>query len=263
MSIHPTALVAPSVQMGTDVSVGPFCIIEEGVTIGDRTRIDANAQLRKGAQVGADCLVGSGALISADPHFRGFDSEGVSSGAIIGDGNQIREYVTVHRSIEEGGNTVIGERNYFMCGAHVGHDCRIGDDNTLANNVLLGGHVLMGQNCFLGGGSVVHQFVRIGDFVLSQGVTGMSLDVPHFVIVSGINNVAGINAIGLKRAGISAESRREIKIAFREVYLRTKALARVLEGARDEERDRWARAFLDFFEQESRKGVCSRYRGAR
>ena len=262
MSIHSSALVSESAQIGTGVTIGPFAIIGDGVFVGDRTRIDASAQLRPGSQVGNDCHIGSGALISADPHFRGFDSEGVSSGAILGDDNEIREYVTIHRSILDGQNTILGARNYLMNGAHVGHDCHLGDDNTLANNVLLGGHVEIGKHCFFGGGSVVHQFVRIGDHVMTQGLSGMSQDVPHFVIVAGINRIAGINAVGLRRSGMSAESRRQIKIAFREIYLRRENLSGALAlAAGTENRDHQAQAFLDFFREDSKKGVCSRYRG--
>lgn len=263
MSIHSSALVAETAQIGTGVTIGPFAIVGDGVFIGDHTRIDASAQLRPGAHIGNSCHIGSGAIISADPHFRGFDSGGISSGAIVGDDNEIREYVTIHRSIYDGQNTILGARNFLMNGAHVGHDTYLGDDNTLANNVLLGGHVKVGKHCFFGGGSVVHQFVRIGDFVMTQGLSGMSQDMPHFVMVSaGINRVVGINTVGLQRSGMTPESRRQIKIAFREIYHRRQKLSEALaEAATNENRGREAQAFLDFFHEESKKGVCSRYRG--
>ena len=152
MSIHPSAIVSKTAKLGENITIGPFAIIADDVVVGDGCRVDAAAQLMNGSRVGNNCRIGSGALISADPHYIGFD-DSITSGVVIGDNNIIREYVTLHRSVEPGGTTVIGNDNYLMNGAHVGHDCIVGNGNTLANNVLLGGHVSVADFCFLGGGS--------------------------------------------------------------------------------------------------------------
>tara|TARA_R110002096_G_scaffold45372_12_gene121912 strand:- start:911 stop:1690 length:780 start_codon:yes stop_codon:yes gene_type:complete len=258
MSIHPSAAISDKAQIGSNTAIGPFAIIEDDVVIGDGCKIDGAAQIRNGSRIGNNCHIGSGALISADPHFIGFDTS-ISSGVIMGDNNDIREYVTLHRSIEANQSTQIGSDNFLMNGAHVGHDCLLGDGNTLANNVLLGGHVTMGDHCFFGGGAVVHQFVRVGNYVMAQGLSGVSLDIPHYVIISGINTIGGINAIGLKRASLSVEARKGIKEAFRSIYRGNDTLAECLEQAENASNPSEVEAFYDFFRKKSKKGVCVRF----
>jgi UDP-N-acetylglucosamine acyltransferase len=257
MSIHPTALISKSAQLGADVSVGPFAIIEEDVIISDRCVIEASAQIRKGTHLGEGCFVGSGAILGSDPQFRGFDTR-IPSGVLLGAGNVLREYVTVHRSVFEGGCTRIGKENYLMAGSHIGHDTTVGDSNTLANDVLLGGHVDFGNHCFVGGGSAFHQFVRVGDFVMCQGHSGFSQDLPPFVIGADINTVVGINAVGLKRANFSIEERKAIKEAFREIYHSSKPLEQVLAEASERGNTESVDQFFAFFREKSKKGLCIR-----
>jgi UDP-N-acetylglucosamine acyltransferase len=259
MSIHPHALVSPDAQLGKEVSVGPFAIIEAATEVGDGCVIEAAAQIRGGSRIGAGCFIGSGALIGSDPQFRGFDRR-VRSGVDLGEGNVLREYVTVHRSIHDGDHTRLGSGNYLMAGAHVGHDATIGNDNTLANNVLLAGHVRIGSHCFLGGGSVFHQFIRVGDFVMTQGNSGFSLDLPPFVIASDINLVSGINSVGLRRAGFSRDERARIKGVFREIYHSPKPLRVVLEESEGQPCSPAVAAFFDFLREPSKKGLCIRAR---
>ncbi len=254
--IHPTAIVASSAELGEGVRVGPYAIVEEGARVGDRCEIAAQAQVRRGSLLGPDCYVGSGTLVGADPQFVGFDRQ-ISSGVQVGAQCHLREYVTLHRSIQEGGETCIGERNYLMNGAHVGHDCVVGDDNILANNVLLGGHVLVGNRCFLGGGSVFHQFIRVGDFVMAQGLSGTSHDVPPYTILAGTDNeIAGLNVVGLRRGGFDAEARNEIKEVFRIVYRSGLNLKQALEKL---DQNPWGGAadrMISFLKSETRKGFC-------
>ena len=259
MNIHPTAIISDKAELGENLQVGPYSIIEEGTRIGNNCEIAAQAQLRSGTVIGNDCYIGSGAVISADPQFVGFDRE-ISSGVEMGDANLIREYVTMHRSIREGGCTRIGSHNYFMNGAHLGHDCEVGDHNILANNVLLGGHVTMGSHCFLGGASVFHQFVRIGDYVMAQGMAGMSTDTPPFAIAAGVNGIAGINVIGLRRSGFSAAARKEIKEAFGMIYQKKMPTKEVVTHSKQRDWGDGAQIFFDFIEEESKKGLCLRLR---
>lgn len=259
MPIHPHALVSAEAELGEQVDIGPFAIVEAGTRIGDRCVIEAAAQIRSGTRLGADCFVGAGSLLGTDPQFRDFDRN-LRSGIDIGTGNIFREQVTIHRSIHEGGSTVIGDENYLMAGAHVGHDCIVGHRNTLANNVLLGGHVSLGDQCFLGGASAFHQFVRVGDFVMTQGHSGFSLDLPPYVIGSEINVVVGINSIGLRRAGFSQEERTLIKDAFREVYHSAAPLAEILRAAGERPLPAAVSKFYDFLQKKSKKGLCIRSR---
>jgi UDP-N-acetylglucosamine acyltransferase len=257
MAVHPSAMVSPEADIGEEVEIGPFVIIEPGTVIGDRCQVEASAQIRSGTRLGPDCFVGSGAILGADPQFRGFDRR-VRSGVRAGRANVFREYVTLHRSIHEGGETRLGEDNFLMTGSHVGHDAILGNHNTLANNVLLAGHVELGDHCFLGGGSVFHQHVRVGDYVITQGNSGFSLDLPPYVIGSGINVVVGVNAVGLKRAQFATEDLARIKSAFREVFWGESTLREILDAMNVAELPPSLRRFYDFLGRESKKGLCIR-----
>ena len=257
MSIHPSAIVSKTAKLGENITIGPFAIIADDVVVGDGCRVDAAAQLMNGSRVGNNCRIGSGALISADPLYIGFD-DSITSGVVIGDNNIIREYVTLHRSVEPGGTTVIGNDNYLMNGAHVGHDCIVGNGNTLANNVLLGGHVSVADFCFLGGGSAVHQFVRIGSYVMAQGLAAATLDVPPYLIIAGMNNVFGVNSVGLKRAGLDPAARKGIKEAYRLIYRGSQTLEEVLKASEAEVFRPEVQAFYDFFRDKSTRGVLIR-----
>lgn len=257
MSIHQTALVSPLAQLGLGVTVGPFAIIEDETILGDGCIVEAAAQIRKGTQLGSHCFIGSGAIIGADPQFRGFD-KGIASGVTAGGGNVFREYVTVHRSIHEGTKTTLGNNNYLMAGTHIGHDSSVGNSNSMANNVLLGGHVSIGNNCFLGGGAAFHQFVRVGDYVMCQGGGSYTQDLPPFVIAAGVNVVVGINAIGLERGGFTQAERDEIKAAFRVIYRRSDTLQSILDNLESGSLSAPALTFYQFFREKSKKGICSR-----
>lgn len=255
--IHPTALVDPTAQLGENVIVGPFAIIGKEVQVGDRTEVAAQAQLREGSVIGDDCEIGSGALVSADPHYVGFDRS-IRSGVRVGNKNVIREYVTLHRSIEAGGETTLGDNNYLMNATHFGHDCHVGNNNIMANNVLLGGHVEVGDHCFLGGGSVFHQFVRIGDYVMAQGLSGTSLDMPPYTMMAGINEVGGMNLVGIKRAGFSTDERKEIKEVYKLIYRSQLNLKQALEEIDKQDWGKTAKRMIDFVKTGTNKGICLR-----
>ncbi len=259
MFIHPSAIVSENATIGSDVTIGPFAIIEENTSIGNRCEIEAAAQIRSGTTVGDDCRIGSGAILGAEPQFHGFERK-IASGVVIGARNTIREYVTIHRGTEEGAVTSVGDDNYLMTGVHFGHDCDVGSHNTFANNTLLGGHVTFGNHCVVGGDSVFHQFVVVGDYVMCQGKSGMSLDIPPYVMTAGINYVSGLNAVGLKRAGFDNQARREIRKAFGDIYLSSTPLAEALDSVNLEDLTPEARSFYEFLSRDSKKGFCIRMR---
>lgn len=257
MSIHPTAIVHPGAALAENITVGAFAIIEENTVIGDHCLIEASAQIRKGVTLGSNCEIGSNSILGSDPQFKGFDKL-ISSEVRIGANNVFRENTTVHRSILEGEATTIGDDNYFMTGSHFGHDSTVGSNNTFANGVQLGGHVTLGNNVFVGGGSMFHQFVRVGDYVMCQGLSGFSQDLPPYVIGAEINEVIGVNLIGLKRAGFDPKERIAIKEAFKRVYRGTETLKSVLEEAERVENIKAVNDFYSFLRQPSKKGVCIR-----
>lgn len=259
--IHPTALVSPLAAVAAGVEIGPFAIVEEDVSIGPGCRIAAHAHILRGVAMGPDNFVDRGAVIGGDPQSLGFDRS-TPSGVRIGASNVFREHVTIHRSAQNGGTTVIGDHNFLMAGVHLGHDSVLGDYNVLANNVLVAGHVTVGSRCFLGGGAGVHQFIRIGDFAMIQGNSAISQDIPPYCTASDINVVDGINVVGLRRAGFDSAARLEIKRAWNTAYKShsgpVRGAAQALEGGEWSEA---AQALLRFMAAGGKKGIaCPRRR---
>ena len=255
MNIHPTALVDPDAELGADVEVGAYAVVEGGVVLGDGCRVLGHAQVLRGVTLGENCEVGHGAVIGGNPQDFKFDPE-TKSGVEVGAGTVFREHVTVHRGSPEGAMTRLGASNFLMAGAHVGHDVQMGDHNVMANNCLLGGEVTVGERNFFGGGSAFHQFVRVGSLCMVKGLTAISQDVPPFVMVSGSNQVRGLNVVGMSRAGFGKEQRQGVKAAFNHIYRAGLNLTQALEAAAEMEWGAEGAEFIEFFRGVSKKGVC-------
>ncbi|MEZ5299705.1 MAG: acyl-ACP--UDP-N-acetylglucosamine O-acyltransferase [Verrucomicrobiales bacterium] len=257
MPIHPTALISPDARLAPDVEVGAYAIIEGAAEFGPGSVIGAHAQVLGRVIAGPRTQIGRAAIIGGDPQDLSFDPA-TGSGVRLGEGNVIREHCTIHRSTLPGGFTQVGDGNFLMAGVHLGHDVRLGSRNVIANACLLAGHVEVGDRAFLGGGSVFHQFLRIGSFAMVQGNSSMSQDVPPYCIASQLNQLCGLNAIGLRRAGFTAEERDEIRALYRLLFRSGKLLgAAVGEAARAGWCPR-AQALLDFVAAPSKKGICVR-----
>lgn len=214
MNIHPSAVVSREAQIGRDVVIGPLAVIEGDVTIGEGCRIGAHAVIRRFTTLGARNRVHEGAVLGGEPQDLSF--KGADSRLVIGERNVIREAVTMHRSAQPGGATVVGSDCFFMAHAHVAHDDRIGDRVVMANNATLAGHVEIGERAFLSGGVVVHQFCRVGRLAMLGGNAKVVQDCLPFVITDGHPARArGLNVIGLRRAGVSAAPLRTLKEAYR------------------------------------------------
>ena len=198
--IHPTTIVDPDAKIGADVQIGPFSIIGPHVTIGDKTVVQSHVVVEGDVITGHGNFIGHGAIIGAPPQDVSF-SPGRRTQVEIGDDNIIREYCTIHRGSPDGSATKIGDKNFLMAGAHIGHNCIIGNDIIIANNCLLAGHVRVDDGAFLGGGSTFHQFMHIGRLVMVQGSSAFGKDLPPFVIAAERNAVFGLNIVGLRRAG--------------------------------------------------------------
>jgi UDP-N-acetylglucosamine acyltransferase len=228
--------------------IHPTAIIEDGVTLGDDCEIQAGAVIRRHTILGDRVVVHPGAVIGGDPQFLKFD-RATQSGVRIGTGTTLREHVTVNRSIHAGGYTTLGEGGFLMAGAHIGHDCAVGDQVVLANDALLAGHVSVGASCFIGGGAAVHQFSRIGEGVMIGGLSRITRDLAPFIIVSERDEISGLNLVGLKRRGVPREAIRELKAVYREVFytpgnIRDVAAAVSVKGHYTSKE---ARLFLEFF----------------
>jgi UDP-N-acetylglucosamine acyltransferase len=203
--------------------------------------------------LGEDNVVSFAAALGHEPQIKG---RGGPWGATrIGSRNVFREFSQVHRSMKPDGCTILGDDGYFMATAHVGHDGVIGNHVVVCNTALLSGHVEIGDRAFVSGGTGIHQFVRVGELAMVAGNAGINRDVPPFCMVSGDrpHSVAGLNRVGLKRAGIGGENLRALKAAFRTLFRSegpfAERIAAVERGAPEVE------ALLAFLRQPSRRGV--------
>ena len=217
MSIHPTAIVNPLAAIGDDVSIGPFSVIEAGVSIGHACRLEGRVVVKTGTTLGHDNLISEGVVLGGLPqHVHLSDHPGQ---VLIGSGNTIRENVTIHRALDEDEATVVGDNNMLMVNAHVAHDCRLGNHTIVANNVMLAGHVTVGDRAYLSGAVAIHQFCRVGTLAMVGGQAHITKDVPPYVTIDGLSSsVVGLNQIGLRRAGFSSEDILQLKEAYRVIY---------------------------------------------
>ncbi|MBI4391701.1 MAG: acyl-ACP--UDP-N-acetylglucosamine O-acyltransferase, partial [candidate division NC10 bacterium] len=171
MSIHPTAIVAPTARLGAGVTIAPYAIIGDSVTLGDGTSVGAHAVVEGGAQVGKNCRIFSHAVVGSEP--QDLKYRGEKSLLVVGDGTVIREFATLNRATSGGGGkTVVGKNCLIMAYGHVAHDCHLGDGVILANAATLGGHVVIEEHAIVGGLTGVHQFCRIGAHAIIGGCSG-------------------------------------------------------------------------------------------
>ena len=259
MNIHPTAVVDPKATIGNDVEIGPYCVVGPDAIIGDHTRLLSHCVIDGTVRLGARNVVGYGAVIGGYPQDLSFDPAR-KTGVEIGDDNVIREYCTIHRGTADGTSSRIGHKNFLMVNTHVGHNCEIGNQVIIANNCLLAGYVTVADNAFLGGGGGFHQFMRIGRLVMVQGLSAFGKDLPPFVLAAQRNVVVGLNSIGLRRAGISAADRNDIKAAFRLIYTSGLNVSQALEKGAGMDFGQYGREFLDFVAAAKKRGIC-RFKG--
>lgn len=259
--IHPTAIVDSGARIGNGVEIGPYSIVGPAVTIGDGSVVQSHVVVENDVTIGAGNFIGHGTIIGAAPQDLSFSSKRKTK-IEIGNENIIREHCTIHRGTAEGSATRMGNKNFLMVGAHVGHNCEIGNNVIIANNCLLGGHVRVDDGAFLGGGCVFHQHMHIGRLVIAQGGSAFGKDIPPFVIAAERNNVFGLNVIGLRRAGFSTKERDEIKAAFKLVYTSGLNISAALEKASAMKVGDAAREFFDFVAAAKKRGICPLKRGA-
>lgn len=216
--IHPTAVVDRGAVIADDAEIGPFCVIGPNVTIGPGCRLRSHVSVSGHTAIGARTAIAPFASLGGAP--QSVKYRGGPTRLVIGEDCDIREGVTINTGTEDGGGlTEIGARCLFLVGSHVGHDCRVGGNVTLANNAVLGGHVTVGDFTFLGGSAAIHQFVRIGESVMISGVSGVAADVIPFAFAIGQRAVLdGLNVTGLKRRGFSRADIRPLRRAYQALF---------------------------------------------
>lgn len=230
--IHPTAVVDSGAELAADVRVGPFCYVESGVVLGPGCILDSHVTVKGNTTLGARNFIGQGAVIGGDPQDRKFKGE--PTYLQIGDDNVFREYVTIHRATGEGNTTLVGNRCFLMAFCHLGHNSVLHDDVTMANNVGCSGHVTVERLVTIGGMTGVHQFVRIGQVAMVGGMSRITRDVPPFMIAKGDSEVQDINAVGLRRIGISSENRMALHKAAKFMFKSQLGLTHAIEIVRRE-----------------------------
>src|SRR5262245_45207214 len=232
--VHPPAVLDPSVRLGAGVTVGPHAVIGAGVEIGDGTVVGAGAQIQGPAKIGRDNRIYPMAALGFDPQDLKYAGEEVW--LEIGDGNQFREFCTIHRGTAKGGGvTRIGSDNLFMAYTHVGHDSQVGSRIVFANNATLAGHVEVHDDANVSAFTSVHQFCRVGQHAYLGGYTVATMDALPFVKTVGQKPACyGINSIGLKRKGFDTERVRRLEAAYR-ILVRSKlSTPKALERLRGE-----------------------------
>lgn len=217
-TIHPTATVAEGARIGAGCSIGPGCVIGPDVVIEDGVELIAHVIVDGHTRLGAGMKVFPFATIGLAPQDMKYKGE--PTGIEIGAGTQVREHATLHRgSVGGDGMTRIGANCLIMAVAHVAHDCRLADNVILANNVMLGGHVEIGDTVFVGGGTAIHQFVRIGRQAVLGGMSGVESDVvPYGSAWGNRARLMGINLIGMKRRGFTRPQIHAMRAAFRTLF---------------------------------------------
>src|SRR6266568_4101753 len=259
--IHSTTIVDPKAKIAPDVAIGPYAVIGANVVIGERSTIESHVVIDANVTIGAGNLISHGAIIGTAPQDLSFSPERKTCVA-IGNENVIREHCTIHRGSPEGSVTKIGDKNFLMANAHVGHNCLIGNNVVIANNCLLAGHVRVDDGAFLGGGSTFHQHMHVGRLVMVQGSSAFGKDLPPFTIAAERNSIFGVNVVGLHRAGFSAKDRDEIKDAFKLLYASGLNISQALEKAAAVNFGEPAREFFEFIANAKKRGICPLKRGA-
>lgn len=258
--IHPTAVAAPGARLGEGVVVGPYCVVGENVVLGDGVHLVSHVAVDGHTSVGRHTKVYPFASLGQGPQHLKYAGE--PTRLEIGEGNIIREYVTMNTgTVEGGGVTRVGDRNFFMVNTHVAHDCTVGNQVVMANNAVLGGHVSVGDFSVFGGNCAVHQFVRIGRYAMITGVCGVAEDViPYGNAYPFFNNrasLAGLNLIGLKRRGFSRDQIQTLRTAYRLLFAEEGSLTERTDDAAEMYRDHEAvMEIVSFIRARANRNIC-------
>lgn len=227
--IHPTAVISPEAELADNVEVGAHVVIEGKVKIGPDCVIRHGAYLFGPLTMGRGNTVYTGAVLGERPQHLRYNDEPTS--LEIGDHNIFREFVTVHRGTTQAMKTVIGSHNFLMVNSHIGHDSVVGNRCILANGALVGGHCVLEDSVYLSGNAAIHQFVRVGRLALLSGCSISIKDIPPFIMQQGIDNVVGLNLVGMRRAGMTPLQingvRQAFRMLFRERLVHSAAIAKM------------------------------------
>lgn len=243
----------PKAEIAPTADIGPYAIIDGPVRIGAGTRIYWHATVCGRTEIGENCRIHPYAVIGHEPQDLAYNSE--DSACRIGDNTIVREYASIHRGTGESSATIVGKRCFIMASAHVGHNCRIGDDVKIVNATLLAGHVDIGDAAFVSGMAGVHQFVRIGELAMIGGQAAIRMDVPPFFTVVRWGECSGVNLVGLRRAGYGSEDRKELREAYRVLYRSGQTFSKAVGELDKMLRTDPGRRLVQFLQAPSKRGI--------
>ena len=255
--IHPSSVVDPRAEIAATAEIGPFCTVGPDVRLGENVRLLSHVAVDGHTSVGEGTVIYPFASIGHAP--QDLKYKGEPSRLEIGAHNRIREHVTMNPGTEGGGMlTQVGSHGLFMVGAHVAHDCIVGDHVILANNATLGGHVVVGDHAILGGLAAVHQFVRIGKHAMIGGMSGVEADViPYGSVIGERGWLQGLNVVGLKRRGFSRDDIHALRRAYRVLFAEDRELTgRIADLRAGFGEVGLVRDLLDFVTGESSRALC-------
>ena len=254
-TIHPSAIIGKRAELGDGNEIGPGCVIEDGAALGSRNKLWMNVYIGPGTTIGDGNQIHMGAVIGHLPQDLAF--AGGQTFTKVGHRNTIREYVTIHRGAKDGSSTVVGDDNCFMANAHLGHNCEVGHRAILVNLATLAGYCTVEDGAVISGTVVVHQFCRIGQLAMVSGLSAVNKDVPPYMLCGGRPAVIqGLNTVGMRRAGMAADVREEIKQAYKLLYREGLNVPHALEAIERECRSSEAQAIVAFVKS-SKRGISA------
>lgn len=253
--IHSTAVIHPAAQLHPSACVGPYAVIDEGVALGADCIVGPHVHLTGHTTIGVGNRFHASCVIGDAP--QDLKYAGAPTRVRVGDRNVFREHVTIHRSNSLEEDTTIGSDCLFMVASHVGHNSHVGNHVIMANASGLGGHVTVEDRVFIGGNSFVHQFCRIGTLAMMQGNAGISADLPPFCVVHQINVLAGLNTIGLRRAGISSIDRLELRRVYHLLFRSGKRFAAAITEAQALAQGDASKKLIEFVTKNTKRGYCA------
>ena len=253
--IHPTAIINNKTKISNDVEIGPYCIIGPDVELGPKTKLHSHVSIIGNTKIGANNEIFPFVSIGTDP--QDLKYKGEKNSIIIGNNNKFREYVNINPGTEQGGTvTKIGNNNLLMVYCHVAHDCNLGDNIVLANNVQVGGHVVIQDNAIVGGSCAIHQFSRIGKLAMVGGMTGVLSDViPFGLSLGNRNNLVGLNLIGLRRAKISNDDIKILQKSYDIIFSNQNFRSNIDSLNADLKDNKYVKIIIDFINSDKKRPI--------
>jgi UDP-N-acetylglucosamine acyltransferase len=235
--IHSTSIISNKAQLGESVNIGPYCIVDDNVKIGDNTKLISHVCISGNTEIGNDNIFYPFSTIGFQPQDMKYQGE--DSKLIIGNNNIIREHVTINPGTKDGGmKTIIENECLIMIGTHIAHDCKISSNVILVNNATLGGHVTIDNHAVIGGNSGIHQFVNIGKYAMIGGMSGVGSNIIPYGLYTGVrSDLRGLNLIGLKRKGLEKNTIQKIITIFKKIFNSQNNIEINISNLKKEEKD--------------------------